>query len=57
MALAQRVRAMALKVVRKKAGVENFMSSPMWFFDLITVKLGTPFNGHRGLQIVSDVTI
>jgi hypothetical protein len=39
-ALAQRVRAIALKVVRKKAGVENFMSSPMWFFDLITVKLG-----------------
>jgi hypothetical protein len=42
MALAPRVKAMAPKVVRTNAGAENFMSSPMWFFDLITVKLGLP---------------
>jgi hypothetical protein len=40
MALAPSVSAMAPKVVRTNAGAENFMSSPMWFFDLITVKLG-----------------
>jgi hypothetical protein len=35
MALALSVRAMAPKVLRKNAGEENFMSSPMWFFYLI----------------------
>jgi hypothetical protein len=40
MALAPSVRAMAPRAVRKIAAAENFMSSPMWFFDLITVKLG-----------------
>jgi hypothetical protein len=40
MALAPKVRAMAPRLVRTNAGAENFMSSPMWFFDLITVKLG-----------------
>jgi hypothetical protein len=40
MALAPKVRAMAPRVVRTNAGAEIFMSSPMWFFDLITVKLG-----------------
>jgi hypothetical protein len=40
MALAQRVKAIAPRVVRTNAGAENFMSSPMGFFDLITVKLG-----------------
>jgi hypothetical protein len=40
MALAPSDRAMAPRVVRKNAGAENFMSSPKWFFDLITVKLG-----------------
>jgi hypothetical protein len=40
MALAPSVRAIAPKVVRTNAAAENFMSSPIWFFDLITVKLG-----------------
>jgi hypothetical protein len=40
MALAPSVKARAPKVVRTNAGAENLMSSPMWFFDLITVKLG-----------------
>jgi hypothetical protein len=31
---------MAPRAVRTNAGAEIFMSSPMWFFDLITVKLG-----------------
>jgi hypothetical protein len=42
MALAPKVRAMAPRAVRTNAGAEIFMSSPMWFFDLITVKLGVP---------------
>jgi hypothetical protein len=42
MALAPKVRAIAPRLVRTNAGAENFMSSPMWFFDLITVKLGGP---------------
>jgi hypothetical protein len=40
MALAPSVKAIAPRVVRTNAGAENFMSSPMGFFDLITVKLG-----------------
>jgi hypothetical protein len=40
MALAPNVKAIAPMVVRTNAAAEIFMSSPMWFFNLITVKLG-----------------